>query len=179
MKLIRRCKSVDSATNTSGIPARPKVVKGFGADMSNVISGSSPLDDDSRFDPPEYADNEEAVEELDIQFEDVEITILPDGSWDYKDETYEWAAPIKGKQWRGDTTDVDLGDAVSMVEHIDDLMISMLPSNPGDYIISGTAELYFDISGPVDEDGRFYRDDTDADFDYDSSRVVDFTCTPA
>ena len=176
MKITR---SVKGATNTCNVPAKPRVLKGYAADMSNVIgSDRDILEDDSRFDPPvDEQESQESVDVVEIQFEDVQITVLPDSTWDYKDTTYEWAQPEDGGDWVSESG-VPLGDAVEMVEHIDDLIVSMVPSQPGDYIISGKAELYFNIEGVVDEDYDFIIDQTDVDYDYDSSRVTDFKCLP-
>lgn len=179
MQISRKKISTNSATNTAGIPAKPRTLKGFAADMSNVIgSEHSIMEDDSRFEPPAYDDPETATEIIEFHFEDVQITVLPDSSWDYKDETYQWAAPEFGKYWKGLETGLRLCDAVEMVEHVDDLIISQLPSTPGDYLISGDAEIYFDIEAYVDEDNDFIYDGADITFDYDSSRVINFRCVP-
>ena len=151
MKLSRRSRSVDSATNTCNLSARPRTIKGFGADMSNVIGAFDDpydvVDDDNRFDSPEYDDPDirNWSELVEIDFEDVAITILPDTTWDYKDKEYSWAMSTDSNDgdWYGDSN-VFLGSPVDMVEHVDDLIVSQLPSTPGDYLISGHAALCTD-----------------------------------
>lgn len=146
-------------------------------------------------DPPEYDEPEQLddnIEQIEIPFDC--IIVLNEDGWDYEDETYEWAAgPDRNGAWYSAEHGVFLGDRGTMVECIDDLLMTRLPEGSGRYHITGTAVLAFNVSGVdkysdfegLDEDGDPIFDETynteyaDARFDIQNSTIENFTYEPA
>lgn len=144
-------------------------------------------------DPPEY----DEPEELEDGFEQIEIPFdciirLNEDGWDYEDETYEWAAgPDRNGSWYSEYG-VFLGDKGTMVECIDDMLMTRLPEGSGRFRISGTAILVFNVSGVdkysdfegLDEDGDPSFNETydieyaDSRFDIQQSTIEDFNYEP-
>lgn len=145
-------------------------------------------------DPPEYDEPEQLEDEseqIEIPFDCI-IRLTEDG-WDYEDETYEWAAgPDRNGSWYSEEHGVFLGDKGTMVECIDDMLMTRLPEGSGRFRISGTAILVFNVSGVdkysdfegLDEDGDPIFDETydteyaDSRFDIQQSTIKDFTYEP-
>lgn len=144
-------------------------------------------------DPPEY----DEPEQLEDGFEQIEIPFdciirLNEDGWDYEDETYDWAAgPDRNGSWYSEYG-VFLGDKGTMVECIDDMLMTRLPEGSGRFRISGTAILVFNVSGidkysdfeGLDEDGDPSFNETydteyaDSRFDIQQSTIEDFNYEP-
>lgn len=145
-------------------------------------------------DPPE----DDSWEEIDSDDEIVEITldaivhIDEDGSWEYDDTNYPWAASPDNKRgdWYTEEYDVYLGDKTSMVEYVDELLESMMPVTPGEYHIKGDVTLVFSVSGievkrdyfwderhGADYDEEAYTDNAETEFLYDKSYIKNFEIT--
>lgn len=152
--------------------------------VEGAIDPEPSLDPPSSPEPEEVDDEDEIVE---IPF-DCNIRIH-DETWDYEDEEYAWAnGPGTNGNWYTEDTNVFLGDNITMVECIDDLLQLVLPDTEGVYHISGTAHLVFEVSGVakysdfqgIDEDGDPIIDDTydtgtaDAHFSVTKSSLEDF-----
>ena len=138
---------------------------------------------------PDWYDTEA---EIDLRLDAI-ILIDSDGSWEYEDTTYPWAKSNLNKRgdWYADTDygDVYIGDATTIVEHVDSLLESLLPMKKGRFHIQGYPDLFYnisDISGiskgyGVDEDGDpiidtdYFLDDADVEFDFSKSKISDFT----
>lgn len=152
-----------------------KRVVRYAADMSNVLGNYYVPDHD--LEPPEYSDSEYEEDEGKIQldFNDVEVVVNPDMTWDYVDDTYSWAAgPRSGGWWYLDLSshsyDISI-DRSSVVEYIDSIIEPMMPSEPGTYYLSGEAELWFDVTLEMYDDEVF---DKEYDFNYQESSVDNF-----
>ena len=150
-----------------------RVVK-YAADMSNVLGNYDVPDHD--LEPPEYPD--EDIEDVDgrimLDFDNVAVTVNPDMTWDYEDEDYTWAEGTgRGGRWYMDVTphtDITV-DRSSVVEYIDSLIEPMMPSQPGQYYLSGEADLWFDVALSMYEDEVT---DYDYTFNYRDSSVNNF-----
>ena len=132
---------------------------------SNVTAGY--------YDPPEddyweELDPEKETIELDI---DARIILDEDGSYEYEDTTYPWAkSPFVGGDWYADFYGVYLADPIDVVEHVDDLLIDQLPTDPGEYHLTGHASLTFEITGVYVHRHVFW---DDQGFDYDETANAD------
>ena len=125
------------------------------------------------YDPPEdnywgELDPEKETIELDI---DARIILDEDGSYEYEDTTYPWAkSPFVGGDWYADFYGVYLADPIDVVEHVDDLLIDQLPTDPGEYHLTGHASLTFEITGVYVHRHVFW---DDQGFDYDETANAD------
>ena len=134
--------------------------------------------DDYNLDPPEYDDpkTEEDSAYIELEFNDVPVTIDPTGSWDY--ESLDWAdGPEPHGKWNLEGVDSSISKKVdrnSVVEDIDSLIEPLMPAISGNYNISGTAHLEYTLKTDYydDEPGR-----TEIEFNYTDSYVDNFTCT--
>lgn len=123
--------------------------------------------------PPQdlYTENIEEIVEIVI---DCDIRIDSNGDYEYIDESYKWAKPEYGKYWESEEGNVYLGDAVDMVEHIDDLLdesAALDNLNGGLYHIIGYANLVFYIEGLQWDDGEVYNETADAAWNKDKSSL--------
>ena len=146
--------------------------------------------DDYRYDEPETLEFEEEIE-VPI---DAVIYIDDNGDWEYEDEEYSWAQPDDvDDTWTVTSyeypdVEVEVGDAVTIVEYIDDLLEPLMPFTPGKFRISGDAILAFKISdvkkysdyiGQDEDDGPIFEeeyqtDDADVEFLFDKSSIDNF-----
>ena len=156
-----------------------RISRKFGADMSNVFAYQLP--DDPRLNPPEHPDAVESDDGgfIEVDFNDVEVIVNPDGSWEYPSlemfdgpEMYgKW--PIKGTYnnlWKS-------RDRNTVVEDIDALIEPMMPTAPGTYYISGEADLEYDILLSYYEELETPAEgEIDIELNYQDSEVKNFTC---
>ena len=138
--------------------------------------------------PPEGSD--EVVDYDDVEDEviidlDANVYVDDDGDWDYEDTNYPWAQSDSNPRgdWYSSEMNTYLGGATDMVEHVDDLMMDKMPTQPGKYHISGKAYLHFIITNinadrTYYEDGSYddfvYTDDAKAEWDKNGSEIKDF-----
>lgn len=149
---------------------------------------------DRPLDPPE--DN--SWEELDSDDEVIELTldaivhIDENGSWEYDDTNYPWAASPDNKRgdWYTNEYSVYIGDKTSIVEYVDELLEPMMPAKEGEYHIKGDVTLVFSVEGievkrdyfwderhGADYDEEAYTDDAETSFLYDKSHIKNFEIT--
>lgn len=143
------------------------------------------FNEDSRFEPPAPPELEEEnfSEEIELHL-DADVTVDKDGTWYYKDEDYPWAQPNVGDDWYTEHRDVRIGDVISIVETVDELIEPQMPAIAGEYHISADIKLVYDISGvEVDKFNHFEDDQGDLLYDEevytDNAEVelVDSQCT--
>ena len=163
---------VTSATNTSGIAAGAWDVP------------EPPLD------PPDYPDPielDDTTEEIELSVDTV-IILDEDGSWDYEDDKYSFAADPQDSrgEWRSyEYYHVTFGDPGTITEYLDELIASYLPEGSGRYRITYDATLMFELSNilkwpardPYDE-GEVIQEDIDVKFLPELSTISNFTCNP-
>lgn len=149
---------------------------------------------DRPLDPPE----DDSWTELDTDDEVIEVTldaivhIDEDGSWEYDDTNYPWAASPDNNRgdWYTDEYSVYIGDKTSIVEYVDELLEPMMPAKAGEYHIKGDATLVFAVEGiqvkrdyfwderhGADYDEESYTDDAETSFLYDKSHINNFEIT--
>lgn len=149
---------------------------------------------DRPLDPPE----DDSWKELDSDDEVIELTldaivhIDEDGSWEYDDTNYPWAASPDNKRgdWYTDEYSVYIGDKTSIVEYVDELLEPMMPAKAGEYHIKGDVTLVFSVEGiqvkrdyfwderhGADYDEESYTDDAKTSFLYDKSHIKNFEIT--
>lgn len=137
------------------------------------------------------SDEYDAEGEIDLKIDAI-IDIDSNGDWEYDDTTYPWAKSNLNRQgdWyiNTDYGDVYVGDAVDIVEKVDELLEAFLPMKNGRFYITGDANLFFDISnipeisyfGGRDEDSDFtvdsehYLDDAEVEFNFNKSKITNF-----
>lgn len=165
-----------------------------GVNSSSTIQGGLYSYPERPLDPPE--DNR--WEELDLDNEVIELTldaivhVGEDGSWEYKDTNYPWAASPYNKRgdWYTDEYNVYIGDKTSIVEYVDELIEPMMPIEKGDYRIKGDVTLVFSVEGiqvkreyfwderhGEDYEEESYTDDAKTSFLYDESYIKNFEVT--
>lgn len=156
---------------------------------SNIQAGAYDFPEPS-LDPPEYPEPEEVddyTQKIDLNLDAV-IEIDQLGDWEYQDENYPWARckDTKDGSWYSDEYDVFIADPVSIVERVDELLISKLPEKEGTYRIKGNVHLEYvvrDLSkyvhsyGPDDYDEDIDTDNAYVDFDFYNSNISDFKLT--
>lgn len=156
---------------------------------SNIQAGAYDFPEPS-LDPPEYTEPEEVddyTQKIDLNLDAV-IEIDQLGDWEYQDENYPWARckDTKDGSWYSDEYDVFIADPVSIVERVDELLISKLPEKEGTYRIKGNVHLEYVVSnlskyvhsyGPDDYDEDIDTDNAYVDFDFYNSNISDFKLT--
>ena len=156
---------------------------------SNIQAGAYDFPEPS-LDPPEYPEPEEVddyTQKIDLNLDAV-IEIDQLGDWEYQDENYPWARckDTKDGSWYSDEYDVFIADPVSIVERVDELLISKLPEKEGTYRIKGNVHLEYVVSnllryvhsyGPDDYDEDIDTDNAYVDFDFYNSNISDFKLT--
>lgn len=156
---------------------------------SNIQAGAYDFPEPS-LDPPEYPEPEEVddyTQKIDLNLDAV-IEIDQLGDWEYQDENYPWARckDTKDGSWYSDEYDVFIADPVSIVERVDELLISKLPEKEGTYRIKGNVHLEYVVSnlskyvhsyGPDDYDEDIDTDNAYVDFDFYNSNISDFRLT--
>lgn len=156
---------------------------------SNIQAGAYDFPEPS-IDPPEYPEPEEVddyIQKIDLNLDAV-IEIDQLGDWEYQDENYPWARckDTKDGSWYSDEYDVFIADPVSIVERVDELLISKLPEKEGTYRIKGNVHLEYVVSnlskyvhsyGPNDYDEDIDTDNAYVDFDFYNSNISDFRLT--
>lgn len=156
---------------------------------SNIQAGAYDFPEPS-LDPPEYPEPEEVddyTQKIDLNLDAV-IEIDQLGNWEYQDENYPWARckDTKDGSWYSDEYNVFIADPVSIVERVDELLISKLPEKEGTYRIKGNVHLEYVVSnlskyvhsyGPDDYDEDIDRDNAYVDFDFYNSNISDFRLT--
>lgn len=148
---------------------------------------------DPRLEPPEPKELEKvdaSSEEIEISLDKVIITVNEDGSWEYDDESYPWAANPDNKHgdWYSEDYNVYLDDTTGVVEKFDEIAEPFIPGYAGRYQISCDATLIYNVSGVEvdrdyfqDEDGdilyndeEVYTDDAEVEFDSRNSFISNF-----
>lgn len=156
---------------------------------SNIQAGAYDFPEPS-LDPPEYPEPEEVddyTQKIDLNLDAV-IEIDQLGDWEYQDENYPWARckDTKDGSWYSDEYNVFIADPVSIVERVDELLISKLPEKEGTYRIKGNVHLEYVVSnllryvhsyGPDDYDEDIDTDNAYVDFDFYNSNISDFRLT--
>lgn len=153
---------------------------------SNIQAGAYDFPEPS-LDPPEYPEPEEVddyTQKIDLNLDAV-IEIDQLGNWEYQDENYPWARckDTKDGSWYSDEYDVFIADPVSIVERVDELLISKLPEKEGTYRIKGNVHLEYVVSnlskyvhsyGPDDYEEDIDTDNAYVDFDFYNSNISNF-----
>lgn len=129
---------------------------------------------DSRLEPPEPKELEkidDSTEEIEVSLDKVIITVNEDGSWDYEDESYPWAANPDNRHgdWYSEDYNVYLDDTTGVVEKFDEIAEPFIPGYAGRYQISCDATLIYNVSG-VEVDRDYFQDE-DGDIVYDGEEV--------
>ena len=153
-----------------------------------VLSYISNVPDDYYLNSPD--DYEEGTEieiedYIEFSFSNIEIVVDRTGNWEYTDDSYSFAAPNNNpkKWWRSNEYyDIELDDCVGVVEKIDDLVETRIPSVPGTYYISGDVEFQYDISNILEIPDKYdhdsfeiYTDSAEVDFNKEKSSVNNFS----
>ena len=102
---------------------------------------------------------------LELDLNGVKISVGPDGSWEYLDDSFATKLSRHNKDIYS-YDGVYLSDVDSVIEALDDLMMAQVPGTEGVYEMSGTAKLAYhidDIYEGVDQTGT--------DWDYSSATV--------
>lgn len=153
---------------------------------SNIQAGAYDFPEPS-LDPPEYPEPEEVddyTQKIDLNLDAV-IEIDQLGNWEYQDENYPWARckDTKDGSWYSDEYNVFIADPVSIVERVDELLISKLPEKEGTYRIKGNVHLEYVVSnlskyvhsyGPDDYEEDIDTDNAYVDFDFYNSNISNF-----
>ena len=129
---------------------------------------------DPRLEPPEPKELEkidDSTEEIEVSLDKVIITVNEDGSWDYEDESYPWAAnpDSRNGDWYSEDYNIYLDDTTGVVEKFDEIAEPFIPGYAGRYQISCDATLIYNVSG-VEVDRDYFRDE-DGDIVYDGEEV--------
>lgn len=149
----------------------------------NDITGAITAMEDSMLEPPEPKEYDEVTEEFEIEVDLSGVVIqLEDNSWDYEDDSYEFAANEDGKDYRSEYG-VYVDDTTGVVEKIDELIEKDIPIGTGRYELSGYVYLVYDVTG-IDSDKDYYpdgdyeeeiyTDNAKAEFNFEKSYVKDF-----
>lgn len=180
-------------------PVEPGIAQAYIWNLSNINSSETVeagIYDvpDRPLDPPE----DDSWEELDADDEVIEVTldaivhIDENGNWEYEDTNYPWAASPDDTDgdWYTDKYNIYIGNKISIVEYVDELLVPMMPAKEGKYHIKGEVTLVFavkgievkrdyfgdDLHGPA-YDEETYADDAETSFLYDKSYIKNFKIT--
>lgn len=147
------------------------------------VTGAITAMEDSMLEPPEPEEYDEITEEFEIEVDLSGVVIrLEDESWEYEDDSYEFAANEDGTDYRSEYG-VYVDDTTGVVEKIDELIEKDIPIGTGRYELSGYAYLVYDVTG-IDSDKDYYpdgdyeeeiyTDNAKAEFNFEKSYVKDF-----
>lgn len=169
--LVYRGGSVD----VKGVPVSEDEILSYTSVQADYNDKNLRALEDEWLTPPEYddpIDHEDSEEQIEVEINQV-ITVDVDGDYEWDDDTYVWASPDgSNEEWRSEDG-VYIDDKVGVVEHIDDLIITNVPTRPGKYRVTGLAELIYDVSGIQEYRTEYSPDDYDSDIDIDHA-VVSF-----
>lgn len=118
-----------------------------GSVNSSTVAGAEST---REYDEPVELEDSEEIIEVDI---DVDIYVEDDGEILYENEEkrsdYNWASSdLRGGSWSmNDYPSIVIRNPDDVADDIMDIIYPNIPTRPGRYHISGTAELYYDISG--------------------------------
>lgn len=138
----------------------------------------------SYFEPPEKPEPKRIEFEDELNFPlDAIIYIDKDGTWDY--EEYQWMEKNDGISFSADSDEypdlsLELADMQDVMEHLDDLLMPLLPYGPGRYKITGDVTLSFNVTNveEIETDdplySTYYTDRADVEFQFDKSSIEDF-----
>lgn len=150
-------------------------------------------------DVPDEPDMGNEIElEAELEFDlDTLIIVDDDGNFEYEDTTCPWIAGEADSN--GDfyepEYDVYITDVNSAVEAVSDMLVTMVPINPGRYHVTGQVKLVYNISGvhekreyfkdyagpdeyTDDYDSEIYSDQAEVDFLLDKSYIKNFEYEP-
>lgn len=156
---------------------------------------------DAPLDPPEsnvqYTPAADETESIEITLSDVEVEVYDDsedgvGSWGFIDEECPWADENSEEDRFSEIyPELLLTDSYHIIEYCEELLTPYIPTVPGVYKISCNISLVFDIVGVEsaitdywesekygsDYDEEIYTDNAEAQMNYHSSSVQNFTAT--
>lgn len=158
-------------------------------DVESSQSVESAVYHNRRPEPKRY--NEDESEEYVETHLDAVILMDENGSWTYEDESYPWARSEEDKEgnwYANEHSNVKIADPIDVVEKVDELLVSLLPEDPGRYHIQGSVTLTFNLSGIeydetfygwTEEEGNvvdrdYYTDDAEVEFISDKSSIDHF-----
>lgn len=163
------------SVDVKGVPVSEDEVLSYTSVQADYNDKNLRALEDEWLTPPEYDDpieHEDSEELIKVEINQV-ITVDVDGDYEWDDDTYVWASPDgSNEEWRSEDG-VYIDDKVGVVEHIDDLIIPNVPTRPGKYRVTGSAELVYDVSGIQEYRTEYGPDDYDSDIDIDHA-VVSF-----
>lgn len=120
---------------------------------------------------------------IEIDLNDVEVLVEPDGSIYCKDDNYSWAKDPSSSDsdWYDDELEIKLLSYEDVGNYVLDLIESQIPARPGIWVVNGSASLVCEIinlqSGQewdeVDRDfnTRYITDDVVVEVDFDKSKA--------
>ena len=160
-----------------------KSIEGQAVESSWYDVPERPLDPPEE-DEPTYEDDYEGYIEFPV---DNNIIIDDSGYWTYENNDYSFAQPGDDphEEWQEEEFGVKLGDSLDAVEDLDELLLPLLPAEPGTYHIKGDVTLVYDISGvysyyeylpDFDYDRESYIDDAEVSFNSEKSEIKNFEC---
>ena len=150
-----------------------------GSVNSSTVAGAEST---REYDEPVELEDSEEIIEVDI---DVDIYVEDDGEILYENEEkrsdYNWASSdLRGGSWSmNDYPSIVIRNPDDVADDIMDIIYPNIPTRPGRYHISGTAELYYDISGlltygdpfGIMHDEDIISDNLEVNFNYGKSYI--------
>lgn len=129
----------------------------------------------------EYYDEPVIEKVIEVELEDVELEVEPDGSIYCKDDNYSWAMDPSNKDgdWYDDELDITLLSYQDVGNYCIDLLEQHIPARPGIWVVNGSITLVCNIINlqsnseydEIDEDynTHYLTDDVVVEVDFDKS----------
>lgn len=131
--------------------------------------------EDDRFNPPDLVEltpEDDFTETIELNLDAV-VVVDSDGMWTYEDETYGWAkcSDTSDGSWYTDKYNIFVGHPEDIVEAVDELIETDMPTISGKYRITGHIVLCYNIS---DIKCKYdYFTDNHGDIDYYTDEYLD------
>ena len=131
----------------------------------------------------EYYDEPVIESVIEIDLNDIELEVEPDGSIYCKDDDYSWAKDLDSEDgdWYDEELDIKLLSYEDLGNYVLDLIESQIPARPGIWAVNGSVSLVCDIINlqsnseydEVDEDynTHYLTDDVVVEIDFDKSKA--------
>lgn len=196
MRKVRRPSDLKDKFWGTAVSELRSEIESLDQDISSCDTIEASSDDLQPEPEPDKGDEVELEAELEFDL-DTLIIVDDDGNFEYEDTTCPWIASeadSNGNFYEPEY-DVYITDVKSVTEVVSDMLVTMVPIEPGRYHVTGQVKLVYNISGVYekrtyfkehagpgeytdDYDREIYSDQAEVDFLMDKSYIKNFEYEP-
>lgn len=83
---------------------------------------------------------------IEVNLDGQRIEVEKGGSWTYLSDSFDWIlSDSKSATYKDSSVEIEVDDVEGILQHIDDIMLPQVPVRGGQYELSGTAVLVYNI----------------------------------